>query len=109
MVEGHVKRDQLVQLTKLGWECTDEEPASRVPAPVRKGGVVVFSSLTPHLTGPNRTDRLRKTYIVQFAPDGASGITVQNGKRSAAPCTAPDRQYPILVDGKPAPPPGLSE
>ncbi|MBW2446713.1 MAG: phytanoyl-CoA dioxygenase family protein [Deltaproteobacteria bacterium] len=96
-------------MTDLGWECTTEEPKQRVAAPVRKGGVVVFSSLTPHLTGPNQTAHMRKTYIVQFAPDGASGVTVQNGKRSEAPCRAPDRQYPILVDGKPVPPPGVSD
>jgi hypothetical protein len=52
------------------------------------------------MTGPNLTDRLRKTYIVQFAPDGARAIHVEGGKRSAVPCTAPDRQYSILVDGK---------
>ena len=69
-------------------------------APVRKGGVVVFSSLTPHMTGPNLTDQLRKTYIVQFAPDGASAITIKDGKRREVPCTAPDRQYSILIDGK---------
>ena len=89
-------------MTELGWDCTTAEPENSLSAPVRKGGVVVFSSLTPHMTGPNLTDRLRKAYIVQFAPDGASTITVKNGERSAVPCTAPDRQYPILVDGKAA-------
>jgi ectoine hydroxylase-related dioxygenase (phytanoyl-CoA dioxygenase family) len=86
--------------TDIGFVCTSEEPSRRVSAPVRKGGAVVFSSLTPHMTGPNLTDRLRKTYIVQFAPDGARAIHVDGGKRSALPCTAPDRQYSILVDGK---------
>ena len=86
--------------TELGFACTSEEPPQRVSAPVRKGGVVVFSSLTPHMTGPNLTERLRKTYIVQFAPDGASAIRVQDGERKVIPCTAPDRQYPILVAGK---------
>lgn len=32
---------------------------------------VVFSSLTPHRTGPIRTDQVRKAYIVQYAPTGA--------------------------------------
>jgi ectoine hydroxylase-related dioxygenase (phytanoyl-CoA dioxygenase family) len=88
------------QLTELGWDCATEEPEGPVSAPVRKGGVVVFSSLTPHMTGPNLTDDLRKTYIVQYAPDGASAITVTDGERSEIPCTAPDRQFPILADGK---------
>ena len=90
--------------TKLGFDCSDGEPQARASAPVRKGGVVVFSSLTPHMTGPNLTDRLRRTYIVQFAPDGATMILEKDGKRSRVACTAPDRQYPILVDGQaPAP------
>ena len=32
---------------------------------------MVFSSLTPHLTGPNTTDAVRKAYILQYAPTGA--------------------------------------
>ena len=41
-----------------------------------KGGIVVFSSLTPHLTGPNTTDAVRKAYILQYAlPDGATIVT----------------------------------
>ena len=86
--------------TDLGWDCTDEEPTYRVAAPVRKGGVVIFSSLTPHMTGPNLTSQLRKTYIVQFAPDGANVITMKDGKQIIEPCNVPDRQYSILVDGK---------
>jgi phytanoyl-CoA hydroxylase len=88
------------QWTNLGFDCTPEEPENGLPAPVKKGGVVVFSSLTPHMTGPNLTNHVRKTYIAQFAPDGASAITVKDGKQSLAACTAPDRQFPILQDGK---------
>ena len=40
---------------------------------MRAGDIVVFSSLTPHTTGPNLTGEVRKSYIVQFAPDGAAG------------------------------------
>jgi phytanoyl-CoA hydroxylase len=40
-------------------------------APARKGSVVVFSSLTPHRTGPNLTSAVRKAYILQYAADGA--------------------------------------
>ena len=90
------------QLTKLGWACTLEEPDHCVAVPVSKGGVVAFSSLTPHMTGPNSTDSVRKTYIVQFAPDGASTISITDGIHVAEPCNAPDRQYPILVGGRPA-------
>jgi phytanoyl-CoA hydroxylase len=54
----------------LGWECLDDPPGS-VAGPVAAGGAVVFSSLTPHLTGPNLTAEVRKAYIVQYAPAGA--------------------------------------
>ena len=86
----------------LGFECfTDPEGA--VAAPVRAGGVVVFSSLTPHLTGPNTTDGVRKAYILQYAPAGAR---VLRGDPDAGPpvaeepCGDPDRQFPVLRGGR---------
>jgi phytanoyl-CoA hydroxylase len=87
----------------LGWECLDEPPDS-VAAPVAAGGAVVFSSLTPHLTGPNRTSEVRKSYIVQYAPAGAERL---EGDPAAGPptarvrCDAPDRQFPVVVGGRP--------
>lgn len=41
-----------------------------VTVPARAGDLVIFSSLTPHRTGANRTDGVRKALIVQFMPDG---------------------------------------
>jgi len=85
----------------LGWECLDD-PQGAVAAPVAAGGAVVFSSLTPHLTGPNVTDGVRKAYIVQYAPDGAERL---EGDPAAGPptaracCDAPDRQFPVVVGG----------
>lgn len=91
------------EMTDLGWECFSDPPAAPVAAPVRAGGVVVFSSLTPHKTGPNVTaDHVRKAYIVQFAPDGAELLQEQGGQMNRALCNAPERQYPILIDGEPA-------
>ena len=87
----------------LGYECF-AEPPHRVAAPVGAGGIVVFSSLTPHLTGPNLTDSVRKAYIVQYAPPGAR---MQQGDPTAGPPTgevtadAPERQFPVLRDGLP--------
>jgi phytanoyl-CoA hydroxylase len=80
----------------LGYECFTDPP-TQAAAPVKAGGAVVFSSLMPHLTGPNLTDEVRKAYIVQYAPAGAYTRT-DNGD---VPCDDPDRQFPVLRDGQP--------
>lgn len=84
-------------MTPVGWRCLEDAPDA-VACPLRAGGAVVFSSLTPHATGPNRTDAVRKAYIVQLAPDGARVVT----ETGTTPCDHPDRQYPILRHGRPA-------
>jgi len=89
----------------LGWECFSEPPAEVVLAPVGAGGVVVFSSLTPHLTGPNTTDEVRKAYIVQYA---AAGTVVLEGDPSLGTPPArrsahdPRFQFPVLRGGEAA-------
>ena len=80
-------------MTPLGWRCL-EAPEGAVAAPARAGSIVVFSSLTPHRTGPNRTGAVRKAYIVQFAPDGRGAR--RRRREPASPCDAPERQFPIL-------------
>ena len=55
----------------LGYECFEEPPTEPLVAEVKAGGAVFFSSLTPHLTGPNFTNSTRKAYIVQYASSGA--------------------------------------
>jgi ectoine hydroxylase-related dioxygenase (phytanoyl-CoA dioxygenase family) len=90
------------EMTPLGWRCF-EDPPDAVACELRAGSAVVFSSLTPHATGPNRSDAVRKAYIVQFAPDGAR-VVAPGGVDTATmiePCNAPERQFPILVEGKP--------
>jgi len=61
----------------------------------------VFSSLTPHCTGPNVTGDVRKTYIVQFAPDGAAKVErdTQTGEMVRTPADAPERQFRVLAHG----------
>jgi ectoine hydroxylase-related dioxygenase (phytanoyl-CoA dioxygenase family) len=87
----------------LGYECFEEPPAA-VAAPVGAGGVVVFSSLTPHLTGPNVTNTTRKAYILQYAHAGSE---VLRGDPHAGPpvrrepCNDPARQFPVLRAGVP--------
>ncbi len=85
----------------LGFQCFADH-ADAVPAPVGRGGAVVFSSLTPHLTGPNTTHAVRKTYILQYAPDGAvklDGDPEGTDDPIRIPQNDPDRQYRVLDGG----------
>lgn len=87
----------------LGHQCLDD-PTGAVAVPARAGDVVVFSSLTPHLTGPNTTGEVRKTYILQYAPDGAvrlDGDPGAGGPTGRTPQSDPDRQFPVVVGGVP--------
>jgi ectoine hydroxylase-related dioxygenase (phytanoyl-CoA dioxygenase family) len=87
----------------LGFECFSDHPDART-VPVPAGSALVFSSLTPHLTGPNTTDSVRKAYILQYAPDGAR--TLRGDPAEATPaaveaCDDPAWQFPVLVGGEP--------
>jgi len=71
---------------------------------VPAGGAVVFSSLTPHRTGPNLTGEVRKAYILQYCPSDAEILQGEPSKGPAVsrvPCTAPERQYQVLRAGDP--------
>jgi ectoine hydroxylase-related dioxygenase (phytanoyl-CoA dioxygenase family) len=89
------------RLTDTGLVCCDGSEAAR-PVPVPAGGMAVFSSLTPHCTGPNRTDEVRKSYIVQYAPEGAAVLHAEgSGAVRRVPADAPDRQFTVLEGGRP--------
>ncbi|MSO87497.1 MAG: hypothetical protein EXQ71_08250 [Acidimicrobiia bacterium] len=87
----------------LGWECLPEG-TNAIAAPVAAGGAVMFSSLTPHRTGPNHTDSVRKAYILQYCPSDAAVLQgdPSGGEPTArVPCTAAGRQYEVLRGGHP--------
>jgi len=85
------------EVTPLGYQCA-EVPSDAIAVPAEPGDIVVFSSLTPHRTGPNLTNETRKAYIVQYAHDGAVAVS-PHGTRT--PQQDPERQYSVLQDGKP--------
>ena len=58
------------ETTELGFEIPLDGSES-VPLPLKSGSIAVFSSLTPHRTGPNNTEGVRKSYILQYATEGA--------------------------------------
>ncbi len=84
--------------TEVGLVCLDR-PTGAVPVPARRGSIVVFSSLTPHCTGPNNTDGVRKAYIVQYAPDGAAVVQVDGAGIRRMTADDPGRQFQVLIDG----------
>jgi Phytanoyl-CoA dioxygenase (PhyH) len=65
--------------------------------PAKAGDMVIFSSLTPHMTGPNLTSTTRKAYILQYMSDGAMRI-YEDGRRERL--DNPDIHFPILKDGQ---------
>jgi len=98
---GHLSGTLAHRLSQSGFVCREDDGPDAIAAPARAGGIVVFSSLMPHRTGPNLTGKVRKAYILQYAPDGARVV------ETGAPCDDRERQYLILKDGEPVAPPSL--
>jgi ectoine hydroxylase-related dioxygenase (phytanoyl-CoA dioxygenase family) len=105
VVPGLHRRGTLAhEYTDIGFVCL-RDPAGALAAPASAGSIVVFSSLTPHSTGPNRTGDVRKAYIVQFAPTGAEVIRSEPGGATVrVPADDEARQYEILRGGVPVRP-----
>lgn len=102
VVPGLHRRGTLAHvLLDAGWSCLDDS-VEGVPVEAPAGSIVVFTSLTPHRTGPNRSDSVRKAYIVQFAPDGA--LAFREGAEPEPQCH-PQRQFFVLRSGRPVEPP----
>jgi phytanoyl-CoA hydroxylase len=108
---GHLRGTLKHRASEAGYVCREEDGAEATPVPVRAGSIVVFSSLTPHRTGPNLTRSVRKTYILQYAPEGARiapGTPASIGVTSGALCDAADRQYLILKNDEHSAPPAIN-
>jgi phytanoyl-CoA hydroxylase len=98
---GHLRGTLAHRASKLGYVCREHDGADALAVPVGAGSIVVFSSLMPHRTGPNVTSGVRKSYILQYAPDGARVL------QTDTLCDAPDRQYLIVKNGERVPSPPL--
>ena len=84
-----------------GFVCLSD-PEDAVAVPANRGDIVVFSSLTPHTTGPNLTGEVRKAYIVQYAPTGAEVLRPgPDGSVARVAADDPGRQYEVLHRGHP--------
>jgi ectoine hydroxylase-related dioxygenase (phytanoyl-CoA dioxygenase family) len=85
-------------VTPIGLKCLEDVPAA-IPVPARAGDAIVFSSLTPHRTGPNlMTGTVRKAYILQYAHD-PSVATYRDSRQAAQ--DDPERQFRVLAGGRP--------
>ena len=82
--------------TDLGYEI-DLDDADAVCLPLKAGSIAVFSSLTPHRTGPNMSENIRKSYILQYAPEGSERKISHS---LSEPVNDKSRQFLILKDGK---------
>ncbi|NJM32160.1 MAG: phytanoyl-CoA dioxygenase family protein [Limnobacter sp.] len=88
-------------LTDLGNICFEKPPVTPVPIPVKAGSLVIMSAITPHQTGANFTQQVRKGYVVQYAHEGAKAHTVDaHGNPVEKPACQEDRQFAILKNGQ---------
>ncbi len=83
--------------TDIGYACLEGFPDA-VSVPAKAGDAVVFSSLTPHSTGPNlKLGTVRKAYVLQYCVEGS--VTVApDGTRTAQ--NDPARQFKVLERGR---------
>lgn len=93
-----------VHIEPQGWEeCQLDDPPALVPAPLAPGGAVIFSSLTPHTTGANTTDTIRKGYLILYARPGTVVYAGSpDGPRpTPQPQNDPRFQFPVVRAGRP--------
>ncbi len=61
---------------RVGLDSDDPRAAGAVPVPVSRGDVLCFSSLVLHRSGPNRSGRQRRAWIIQYCDaDTISGLS----------------------------------
>jgi phytanoyl-CoA hydroxylase len=57
--------------TPIGLSCHElEDPDQGVPVPIRGGSIAAFQSLTMHKSGINRSQGVRKAYVIQYSHAG---------------------------------------
>ena len=81
--------------TDIGYEIPLDSSDS-VTLPLKAGSIAVFSSLTPHRTGPNLNENIRKAYILQYAPEGSKRLISHSLSEEV---NEESRQYFVLKEG----------
>ena len=83
------------ETTDIGYEIPLDSSNS-VTLPLKAGSIAVFSSLTPHRTGPNLNEDIRKAYILQYAPEGSKRLISHSLSEEV---NEESRQYFVLKEG----------
>ena len=91
----HKKGTLFHETTDLGYEIPLDSSES-VTLPLKAGSIAVFSSLTPHRTGPNLNKDVRKSYILQYAPEGSRRLISHSLSEEV---NEESRQYFVLKNG----------
>jgi ectoine hydroxylase-related dioxygenase (phytanoyl-CoA dioxygenase family) len=68
---SHHRGTQPHRKTDFFFQIGYDGPESGVPVELAAGEVLVFSSLTMHRTGPNASDRPRRSWVIQFCQASA--------------------------------------
>ncbi|GIR37191.1 MAG: hypothetical protein CM15mP49_25760 [Actinomycetota bacterium] len=97
--EGTLAHDYI---EPLGYQCFEEHPDA-IPVEAKAGSIVIFSSLTPHMTGANTTTETRKpTFSSTHRKDRFySRVTLTREARNTEAANEPNRQFVVLKDGLP--------
>lgn len=72
VVPGSHKRGLQAHTTKKGESCPlsfneeDHDYSDAIPVPVKAGSIVLFSALTWHSSKGNRTDQIRRAFIISY-------------------------------------------
>ena len=91
----HTKGTLHHETTDIGYEIPLDSSDS-VTLPLKAGSIAIFSSLTPHRTGPNLNQDIRKAYILQYAPEGSKRLISHSLSEEV---NEESRQYFVLKNG----------
>jgi phytanoyl-CoA hydroxylase len=91
--------------TADGLRCRLIDTADAVAVELMPGDLLVFSSLTPHRSGPNRSSAPRKALIFQYGLDGSTVFRDPDiGIHDDLRMDDPVRQYYVARNGRAVPP-----
>jgi phytanoyl-CoA hydroxylase len=84
--------------TPIGLVCKDDDEGA-ITVEMKAGDLLVFAGLTPHKSGPNLSQGVRKAYIAQYAV-GNSRTWYNNGPEEGMRLADdPEHHFPVVVNG----------